>query len=242
MDFFLRTIPQFDKAFLLAGTIFAAVGAVFILMMFLVGRRALKYFRSRRFDALAIKIHKQWREIVRGDIPAESWRRDSIQCEIVQSIVIQELSAATDKDRAGLQDFLRTNGLIDRCVQKVQTGRGWPRRRAMLALGAMRVPEAIEPLSEALDDWQLHTRRAAVESLGRTHLAEVAEPIIEAFMVGGLKVPANPIANALVHCFMERPSALIPYLRRSHGDSRELLARVASELASAAMADEMMIL
>jgi len=124
MDFFLRTIPQFDKTLLLTGTIFTAAGAVIILMMFLAGRRARNYFRARRFDALAIKLHKQWREIVRGDIPAESWRRDSMQCEIVQSIVIQEISAATDKDRAGLQDFLRKTGLVDRCISKVHGGYG----------------------------------------------------------------------------------------------------------------------
>ena len=34
----------------------------------------------------------------------------------------------------------------------------------------------------------------------------------------------------------------MPYLRRSQGESRELLARVASELATSEMADEMMIL
>ena len=77
------------------------------------------------------------------------------------------------------------------------------RRRAMLALGAMRVPEAITPLSESLDDWQLDTRMAAVQSLGRTGLAEAAGPIIEMLMVGGLKVPASPVANALVRCFMD---------------------------------------
>jgi hypothetical protein len=36
---------------------------------------------------------------------------------------------------------------------------------------------------------------AAVKALGRTGLAEAAEPIIEAFMVGGLKVPLDPITN-----------------------------------------------
>jgi HEAT repeat protein len=112
----------------------------------------------------------------------------------------------------------------------------------MLALGAMRVPEAIAPLSEALDDWQLHTRMSAVQSLGRTGLAAAAEPIIEVFMVGGLKVPLDPIANALVRCFMDHQEALLPYLRRSQGESRELLARVASELATPVMADEMIVL
>src|ERR1035441_1777785 len=190
MNSILSILPHLDTAFLLTGTILAALGGIVILMVFLMVRRAIRHFRIQRFDALSFKIHKQWREIVRGDVPAKEWRRDSMQCEIVQSIVIQEISAATDKDRAGLQEFLRANGLVDRCIQDVQGGRGWARRRAMLALGAMRVPEA-------LDDWQLDTRMVAVQGLGRTHLAEAAAPTIESFMVGGLKVPSDPVANAL---------------------------------------------
>jgi hypothetical protein len=242
MDSVLKIIPQFDPAIFLTGSIVAALGGVTILVLYVAGRRAFQYLRIRRFDALSLKIHKQWREIVRGEVPAGEWRNDSLQCEIVQSIVIQEISAATDKDRAGLQEFLRTSGLVNRCIEKVQCGRGWGRRRAMLALGAMRVREAINPLSEGLDDWQLDTRMAALQGLGRTYLAEAAEPIIESFMVGALKVPPDPISNALVRCFMDQPEALLPYLRRSQGESRELLARIAGELATAAMADEMIIL
>jgi HEAT repeat protein len=242
MDSILGTLPQFDKAFFLTSMIFPVVGGILIVMVIMMVRRAIRHFHSRRFDALAIKIHKQLREIVRGDVPAEEWRRDAMQCDIVQSIVIQEISAATDKDRTGLQEFLRSNGLVDRCINKVHVGHGWGRRRAMLALGAMRVPEAIVPLSEALDDWQFDTRITAVQSLGRTRLAHAAEPIIETFMVGGLKVPVDPVANALVRCFTDQPEALMPYLRRSRGESRDLLARVASELATPAMADEMLIL
>ncbi len=51
-----------------------------------------------------------------------------------------------------------------------------------------------------------------------------------------------PVANALVRCFTDHCEALLPYLRRSQGESRELLARVASELATPAMADEMILL
>ena len=122
MDSILRILPYLDTAFSFMGVILAALGGVIAMMAFLMGRRALRHFRTRRFDALAFKIHKQWREIVRGDIPAEEWRRDSMQCEIVQSIVIQEISAATDKDRAGLQEFLRASGLVDRLHRK-STGR-----------------------------------------------------------------------------------------------------------------------
>ncbi len=233
---------QMNTAFLLTVILVAVTTGIVLLLLFSLARRALQHFRVRRFDALSIKIHGQWREIVRGEIPSQEWRNDSMRCEIVQSIVIQEISAATDKDRAGLQDFLRKSGLVDRCIERVYGGHGWNRRRAMLALGAMRVPEAIIPLSEALDDWQLDTRMVAVQALGRTGLAQAAEPILETYMVGGLKVPADPVTNALVRCYMDRPEAVLPYLRRSVGESRELLARVASELATPRMADEMILL
>ncbi len=243
MGSILRSFSQLLNTALMLAVILAAVlVGVALLLMFLLARRAWQHFRVRRFDALSFKIHGQWRAIVRGEIPAKVWRKDSLQCEIVQSIVIQEIGAATDKDRYGLQKFLRASGLLDTCIERVHCGRGWSRRRAMLALGAMRVPEAIAPLSEALDDWQLDTRMIAVQALGRTGLAAAAEPIIEMYMVGGLKVPAGPVANALVRCYMDQPEAILPYLRRSLGESRELLARVASELATQGMADEMILL
>ncbi len=242
MDSALNLFPNFNASFFWTEAILAALGGVAMLVVYLAGRRALQQFRIRRYDELAFKLHNQWREIVRGSVPAETWRKDPMQCEIVQSIVVQEIGAATDKDRIGLQEFLRATGLIDLCIEKVRGGHGWARRRAMLALGAMRVPEAISPLSDALDDWQLDTRMAAVQGLGRTGLAEAAESIIETFMVGGLKVPLDPITNALVRCYVDQPAAVLPYLRRSQGESRELLARVASELATAEMADEMIVL
>jgi HEAT repeats/PBS lyase HEAT-like repeat len=242
MNFGLNSFPNFDGTFLLTLAVLALLGGVAMLLAFLVGRRAFRQFRIRKYDALALKLHNQWRDIVRGAVPSDTWRLDPLQCEIVQSIVVQEIGAATDKDRPGLQEFLRTSGLVSLCIQNVYEKHGWARRRAMLLLGAMRVPEAIAPLSEALDDWQLDTRMTAVKALGLTGLAAAAEPILEAFMVGGLKVPLDPITNALVRCYFDHPSAILPYLRRSLGESRELLARVSSELATAEMADEMVLL
>lgn len=233
---------QVNAAYLLAIILVAAAAGIGLLLLFLFARRAWQHFQTRRFDALSIQMRQQWRAIVRGEISADEWRDDAMRCEIIQSIVTQEIGAATDKDRAGLQDFLRASGLLDRCMERVYGGHGWARRRSMLALGSMRVPEAIAPLAEGLDDWQLDTRMTAVQALGRTGLSEAAEPILETFMVGGLKVPAEPVANALVRCYEEHPEALLPYLRRSQGESRDLLARVASELATPAMADEMILL
>src|SRR5882762_10003547 len=242
MNSVLNLFANFNAAFFWTVAVLAVFGGITMLLVFLVARRALSEHRIHRYDELALKIHSQWRDIVKGGVPGETWRKDPMQCEIVQSIVIQEIGAATDKDRAGLQDFLRASGLIGLCIEKVKEGHGWSRRRAILALGAMRVPEAIAPLSEALADWQLETRMAAVQGLGRTGLAEAAEPIIETFMVGGLKVPLDAVNNALVRCYIDRPGVILPFLRRSQGELRELLARVASELATAEMADEMIVL
>ena len=243
IDPMLRSFSEMMNTALLLAVFLAAMSiGVALLFLFLAARRAWQQFRIRRFDALSIRIHGQWRAIVRGEIPVEEWRRDSQQSEIVQSIVIQEISAATDKDRAGLQEFLRASGLLARCIERVLNGHGWRRRRAMLALGEMRVPEAIAPLSEWLDDWQLDSRLVAVQALGQTCLAEAAESIIQTHMLGRLKVPADPVANALVRCYLDQPEAILPYLRRSGGESRDLLARVAGELATPEMADEMIVL
>jgi HEAT repeat protein len=236
----LGSFSEMLNTALLLAVILAAVSiGIALLLLYLLARRAWQHIRIRRFDALSIKIHGQWRAIVRGEIPAEEWRNNSLQCEILQSIVIQEIGAATDKDRAGLQEFLRASGLLDRCIKRAQDGHGWSRRRAMLALGGMRVPEAIAPLTEALGDWQLESRMTAVQALGRSGLVAAAEPIIESHMLSTLKVPADPVTNALVRCFLDQPEALLPYLRRSLGETRDLLARVASEIATQRMAEEM---
>ena len=233
---------QLNDAFLLALVVAALAVAVVLLLILLAARRAWGHFRIGKIDALSLKVHERWRDMVRGEIPAQEWRGNSLQCDILQSIVIQEIGAETDKDRAGLQDFLRRSGLLDRCIERVYNGHGWTRRRAMLALGAMGVPEAIPPLAELLEDWQLDTRLTAVQALGRTGRHEAAEPILEMLMVGGLKVPSDPLTNALTRCYMDQPSAILPFLRRSRGEARELIARVASEMATPAMADEMVLL
>jgi HEAT repeat protein len=242
MNSTLDLLPHLDTAFLVAELILASLAGIVTLLVFVVVRRTVRGIRTRRYDAITFKVHGQWREIVRGEVPPDTWRKDPIEREIVQSIVLQEIGAATDKDRPRLQEFLRANGLVDAAIERARSGHGSRRRHALLTLGTMRVPEAIAPLSDALDDWQLDTRLAAVHALGMTGLPQAAEPMLECLMIGGLKVPSDPVSNALVKCFIGQPEALLPYLRRVQGEPLELLARVASEVATPAMADEMLVL
>jgi HEAT repeat protein len=165
-----------------------------------------------------------------------------MQREIVQRNILQELAEARPGDRPRLQQFLRTNGLLDACIDRARTGRGWYKREALVTLGATLMPEAIPALADALDDRQLETRLAAIRGLARTGLSQAAEPILEHLMTPGFNIPAHPIANALVRCCREHPEELLPYLRRAQGEVREILARVAAEVASPEMADEMVLL
>jgi HEAT repeat protein len=242
MNSILDLLPHLDTAFFVAELILACLAGIATLLVYVVVRRTVRGIRNRRYDAIAFKIHGQWREIVRGEVSPETWRKGAIEREIVQFIVLQEIGAATDKDRPRLQEFLRANGLVDAAIERARSGHGSRGRRALLTLGAMRVPEAIAPLSDALDDWQLDTRLAAVHALGMIGLPEAAEPMLECLLVGSLKVPSDPVSNALVRCFIGQPEALLPYLRRVQGEPLEVLARVASEVATAALADEMIVL
>lgn len=217
------------------------IGAGLLAVIF-SARRALRHFADRRYDSVLFKIHGQWRSIVRGEVPATEWQNSPLKSEILESIVIREIGAATDKDRAGLQTFLRESGLLGRCIERVLHAHGSEKRRAMQNLGSMRLTEGIAPLVEMLDDWHLDVRISAVKALGLMRTPKAAEAILETHMVDGLKVPPAAIVDTLLHCYKDDPNALLPYLRRSSGHSRELLARVAGELATPQMADEILIL
>src|SRR5260370_38031082 len=121
MDSAINLFPNFNASFFWTEAILAALGGVAMLVVYLAGRRALQQFRIRRYDELAFKLHNQWREIVRGSVPAETSRKDPMQCEIVQSTVVQEIGEANDKDRIGLHAMLRATGMNYLCIVR---GRG----------------------------------------------------------------------------------------------------------------------
>jgi hypothetical protein len=242
MESFSNWLPHPGSGYFLMEAILASFAGIAALLLFILIRRARRGIYFRRHDALAFKIRKQWREILSGAVDSVSWRRDPMQRAIVQDIVLQKLDTASPKDRSQFQEFMRANGLLDACIEQARKGHAWQRRNALVTLGATLMPEAIPALAEALDDRQLETRLAAVRGLGRTGLTQAAEPILERLMTDGLKIPAHPISNALLRCCGEHPEVLLPYLRQARGEVREILARVAAEIASPEMAGELVLL
>lgn len=235
-------LPHPANAFFLMKAIIVSVFGISALLAFILIRRATRRVHFHRHDALAFQVRKQWPEILSGKVQAKSWRDDPMQREIVQANVLRELEVGNPEDRPRLQQFLRANGLLDACIDLARTGRGWQQRQALVTLGAMLMPEAIPALTHALHDRHLETRLAAVRALGNMEALQAAEPILDHLLGAGLDIPDHPVANALIRCCRKHPAALLPYLRRAQGKSRELLARVAGEIASPELADEMLFL
>jgi len=183
--------------------------------VFLMGRRVIHSFRIRRYDELAFKIHNQWREIVRGGVPIETWRKDPMQCEIVQSIVIQESGAATDKDGQGCKKFLRASGLIDLCIEKVKEGHGMVEAASHSGAGRCACrSESLHYLKFPMTGSSRRDGRGARP--GRTELAEAAEPSSRRSWSAASSAArsGHQCAAALLP---RSPAAILPFLRRRKG-------------------------
>ena len=88
-------------------------------------------------------------------------------------------------------ECLRFSGLLDARIHEARTCHGWRRHKALLALGRMRVPEAIPALAEGLDDGEEECRIAATRGLGRLGLPRAAVPMLQRLSTGKLQVPSS---------------------------------------------------
>lgn len=233
---------RLNLGFFVFRAILASLGGIAALVLYIVARRVRRRRYFRRHDALAFKVRRDWPNILNGAIPADSWREDPMQRDIVQSVALMQMDIVNSNERRKLQDFLRQNGVLDACIDRARKGRGWQRRQALTTLGSMGLPEAIPTLADGLESRDFETRIAAVRGLAHTQLSRAADPILDRLMSTGLRVSSHPVSNALIQCCREHPEELLPYLREAQGEARELLARVAGEIANPKMADEMVLL
>jgi len=172
----------------------ASVLTISGLITFIVLRR---WYRHRYFEKLehhTSAIRRNWEGIVNGTIPPESWRLKSLDSEIVESILLDNLESVSSEELPKFLACARRTGLLDVRIYQARHNKGWNRRAALVALGRIRAPETVPALAEALDDPDPETRVAAIRGLGRTALPEAAVPIIEGLLSGGLAgLPDFPI-------------------------------------------------
>jgi HEAT repeat protein len=235
-------MEQFSPAGLVLRAIVGSLLGIVLLVGFIVLRRNYRARYFRKMNRRTVALRSQWEDIVSGKIPPESWCFDPLDCEIVESILLDKIEMAESDSLPPLLECLRSSGLLDMRIYEARTARGWKQRTALLALGRTRAKEAIPSLAAALDSPAAETRIAAVRALGRTNILEAAIPILDRVADGQLDAPERTLKTALANCSRSHPNVLIGYLDQTQGKVRELLARVLAELASPELGEELLVL
>jgi HEAT repeat protein len=242
MEFVSSSIPQVGPAGLLLRAILGSLLGICFLVGFIVLRRwyRARYFRRRNERTVALR--SWWDNIISGKISALDWRFDPLDCDIVESILLDNIEMSTPEKLPPLLDCFRISGLLDMRIYEARNSHGWKQRSALLALGRTRAAEAVPALAEGLDSRLRETRIAAVRGLGRTAIPEAAIPILDRIVAGHLDAPERSLKNALVNCCRSSPGMLVNYVAQTQGPVRELLARVLGELASPELGEELLAL
>lgn len=241
MGFIFSAIERLGPAGLVLKAILGSLLGILLLVGFIILRRWYRGRYFRRRNERTVVLRAQWEDIVSGKIPPMDWRFNPLDCDIVESILLDNIEMGTPETLPGLLDCLRKSGLLDMRVCEARVARGWQRRTALIALGRTRAFEAIPALAEALDSPSRETRIAAVRGLGRIARMEAAIPILDRMMTQ-LDVPELTLKSALVKCCRGYADILVNYVEQSYGPVRQLLARVLGELATPDLGEELLVL
>src|SRR5258708_2830469 len=226
-------------AFVLKAIVVAIVADGLLLAFILLRRTYRKRYFAKR-DAHVFELRQKWDALISGKIPFETWRKNSFDRGIIETIALDAFEAAGPEESARLLKFLRASGLIEKRIFEARQFTGWRRMKALVALGRTRAPEGIPALAEGLRDRDLETRLAALRGLGRMACPQAAEEILAWVGERGLCVPALPLQSALIQCSAERPQLLLPYVQHAKGPVREVLGRVLGEVANPSLAMDLM--
>lgn len=240
MPSIFEAFHNLTPAAVLVKAIVASAIAVLLLIGFILLRRTYRARYFNRRDRRLIELRRKWDALMSGAIPYSTWRTNSFDRLIVETIALDDLEAAGPQESARLLKFLRASGLIEKQIFDARHHKGWRRHKALVALGRTRAPEGIPALSEGLRDRNLETRLASLRGLARMACPEAAEQILGWVGEAGLTVPALPLQNALIPCCAERPAQLLPYLRYAASPVREVLGRVLGEVATPSIAPDLL--
>lgn len=218
------------------------LAGVCLIIAAIAGRRLIRRMYFTRRDTRAYRMRQQWTEILSGTVPPSQWRNRRLDREVVETILLDSIEAATPEQLPPLIEFLRSSGLLDIRLHEARAATGWKQRSALVALGRTRAREAVGPLVDALNSPDIHVRTAAVRGLGEIGLVDAAAPILERLSTGELDVPPAVISTALVQCCKTEPRRLLQYIHITAGAGRELLARVLAEADLSSLGEELISL
>jgi HEAT repeat protein len=138
-------------------------------------------------------------------------------------VVVAELLARysrqlTGDARSNIAGFFMRQGLVDREVTRLSDRRSWRRARAAFLLGDMCVPQALDPLLDALEDSSREVRSAAARSLGLLGSSQAVEPLVRALVER--RVPRAIGGQALLTLGSEALGPLRPLVLHAEPDVR----------------------
>jgi len=220
---------------------FAVLGIALILGFILIRRLIRSRYFWRR-DALTLYVRRNWRQIVNGEIPVERWFMQPMACEIVQEIVLDRVDSAGGQELTDLQSLLRVSGLLDRQIHAARQSQGWRRRKALVTLGRMQLPECVPALVEALEDRRDEVVIYTIRALGQIGNLRAGEAIFQRISRQPVACPAPSLETALANCFRGNASILLPLVLEAEDRLRPLLARVLAVIAAPGISGDVLTL
>ena len=86
---------------------------ILLLVGFIVFRR---WYRGRYFNRLSertVALREQWPDILSGKIPGSAWRLNTLDCQIVEDILLDSIEVSPKDQLPPLLACLRNSGLLD---------------------------------------------------------------------------------------------------------------------------------
>src|SRR5450755_1093455 len=113
MGSIFRGIEKLGVAGLVLEAILVSLLGILLLVGFIVLRRwyRARYFHKRNQRTVALR--SQWDDILCGKIPAKNWRFNALDCDIVESILLDSIEMSPADQLPPLLDCLRVSGLLD---------------------------------------------------------------------------------------------------------------------------------
>ena len=98
-----------------------------LLLGFILLRRTYRKWYFAKRDAHVFELRQNWDRLISGEIPYETWRQNSFDRRIVETIALDALEAAGAEESARLLKFLRESGLIEKRIFEARKHAGWRR-------------------------------------------------------------------------------------------------------------------